>query len=120
MASAAGPSCFTRSCVLQFATMIYIRGTHPYAFRSGEWAHLFSIQHNDEGQDLWVVEFDDGEMDVWPSWDVLAGYDVKVQIEPITIEESNDNQEYEGGGAATAAAKLILANLPSRTKDPTP
>jgi hypothetical protein len=62
--------------------VIYLRQRHQYGFRSGEWAHLFSIQHNAEGKDMWVVEFPDGAMDVWPSWDVVAEYDVKVQIEP--------------------------------------
>lgn len=69
--------------------MIYVRGTHPYAYRSGNWAHLFSIQHDDEGRDLWVVEFPDGAMDVWPSWDKQAGYEVKIQIE----EPYNDQGE---------------------------
>jgi hypothetical protein len=61
--------------------MIYIRGTHPYHYRSGEWAHLFSIQHNEDGQDIWIVEFDDGAMDAWPSWDTGAQYEVRVQVE---------------------------------------
>lgn len=69
--------------------MIYVRGTHPYAFRSGDWAHLFSIQHDEQGRDLWVVEFPDGVMDVWPSWDKQHGYEVKVQIE----EPHNDQGE---------------------------
>ena len=58
--------------------MIHIRQTHHNGYRSGQWAHLFSIQHNQDGKDIWVVEFDDGAMDSWPSWDKAAGYQVKV------------------------------------------
>ena len=63
--------------------MIWIRQTNPYGFRSGQWAHLFHITHNDKGDDVWVVEFpEDGEKDAWPAWDTSAGYQVKVQVEP--------------------------------------
>lgn len=57
--------------------MIKIRATHPYAFRSGEWADLFSIQY-DDGRAMYVVEFPDGAQDVWPSWDEDHGYEVRV------------------------------------------
>lgn len=55
--------------------MIYIRRGR------GPWAHLFSIQYDERGRDLWVVEFSDGHTDVWPSWDASAGYEIRVQIE---------------------------------------
>lgn len=61
--------------------MIYVRGTHPYHFRSGQWAHLFSIQHDTEGRDIWCVEFPDGVQDAWPSWDTAAWWEVKIQME---------------------------------------
>lgn len=86
--------------------MIYIRQTHPYGYRSGEWAHLFSIQHNEDGQDVWIVEFPDGAMDAWPSWDGDAGYDVRVQIEhPEEVDHGNQVQP-AWGPAGSAARKL--------------
>lgn len=58
--------------------MIKIRQTHKDGYRSGQWAELTSIQPSrDTDQDLWVVMFDDGKMDVWPSWDTSAGYQIK-------------------------------------------
>lgn len=70
--------------------MIYVRGTHPYAFRSGQWAHLFSIQHDEHGRDIWVVEFPDGKGDAWPSWDSAAGYEVRIQIEEPFNDQSKE------------------------------
>ncbi len=87
--------------------MIYIRGTTPDAVRSGEWAHLFSIQHNPDGKDIWIVEFDDGATDAWPSWDLLAGYDVRVQIE--APEVVHDNQDHIPSADARASARALLA-----------
>lgn len=63
--------------------MIFIRGTHRYHFRSGEWARLFNIQYDDQGRIIWIVEFPDGETDAWASWDAVAGYEVRYQIEPM-------------------------------------
>jgi hypothetical protein len=97
--------------------MIYIRTTTEGAFRSGEWGHLFSIQHDSEGRDLWVVEFPDGGMDVWPSWDALAGYDVRVQLEPIVSEETSDNQVYKAGRAAANAARVLHAKFARDAQD---
>ena len=68
--------------------MIYIRGLHQDHYRSGEWAHLFSIQHDEEGRDIWVVEFPDGAKDAWPSWDSVARFEVKVQIEEPFNDQS--------------------------------
>ena len=83
--------------------MIWIRGTHPYSYRSGQWAHLFSIQWDEEGKDLWVVEFPDGDTDVWPSWDTAAGYDVRVQVE-APEEDPNGNQVLEERSAPSNSA----------------
>jgi hypothetical protein len=92
--------------------VIYVRGTHPMHLRSGEWAHLFSIQHDADGRDLWVVEFPDGAKDVWPSWDAGAGYDVRVQIEsPEPVEEPNGNQVVVTRSAARSAAQHILSQF---------
>lgn len=93
--------------------MIYIRGRHPYAYRSGEWAHLFSIQHDAEGRDMWVVEFPDGATDVWPSWDAEADYDVRVQIEP-PVEAHSDRQDNSSRSTTRDAAAAILAQVNQR------
>lgn len=87
--------------------MIYIRGNHPYHFRSGQWAHLFSVQHDSEGRDLWCVEFPDGKTDVWPSWDTQADYDVRVQIEHPNAEEADSGHQVND--ASTAIGELSAA-----------
>jgi hypothetical protein len=45
-----------------------IRGTHPYAFRPGEWAAVTGIitwPPTPAGRRCWTVEFDDGVTDFW-------------------------------------------------------
>lgn len=90
--------------------MIYIRCNDPDAPRSGEWAHLFGIQYNDEMKDIWIVEFPDGATDAWPSWNHLAQYDVKVQIEqPEPVEEpQHDDQGNDASPDAWDAARRII------------
>jgi hypothetical protein len=85
--------------------LIYIRSTNEECYRAFEWGHLFSIQHDKQGRDIWVVEFPDGGTDAWPSWDVEAGYDVRVQIEPP--EDSHGNQGIEASGPARGAGPSI-------------
>ena len=53
-----------------------IRGTHPYCFRSGQWAHVHSRGYND-GVPVYIVVFDDGRTDLWPIEDATAGYEFK-------------------------------------------
>ena len=86
--------------------MIYIRQTNPEVFRTGEWAHLFSIQYNEHGQDIWIVEFADGAKDAWPSWDSDAGYDVRVQIEAPEVFHGNQGDEARPS-IRDAAANLL-------------
>jgi hypothetical protein len=81
--------------------MIWIRSTSGDRYRAYEWAHLFSIQHDKQGRDLWVVEYQDGEPDVWPASDIEAGYDVRIQAEPP--EDPHEHQVNEGSGASRAA-----------------
>jgi hypothetical protein len=56
---------------------VKIRGTHPGAFRSGEWAtllHIEPISVTSGVRDCFVVVFDDdGTIDTWPVED--SGYD---------------------------------------------
>lgn len=82
----------------------------PDAPRSGEWAHLFSIQYDDDMKDIWIVEFPDGATDAWPSWNLSAQYDVKVQIEvPEPVEVPHDNQGDTASASAWDSARSILA-----------
>lgn len=44
-----------------------IRATHPYAFRSGQWARLAgTVDDPATGRRCWSVQFPDGESDFWP------------------------------------------------------
>lgn len=53
-----------------------IRGTHPYVFRSGEWAELVGTMDDPEtDRRSYAVKFDDGAVDWWPVSDEAAGYE---------------------------------------------
>jgi hypothetical protein len=53
-----------------------VRQTHPYGFRSGEWARVLTTVESYGGRAYWLVEFDDGARDWWPVHDPDAGYEV--------------------------------------------
>jgi hypothetical protein len=52
-----------------------VRQTHPYGYRSGEWAKVLTIVES-HGRDCWLVLFEDGNTDWWPITDDVAGYEV--------------------------------------------
>lgn len=53
-----------------------IRGTHPYVFRSGQWAELIGTMDDPEsGRRQYAVKFPDGATDWWPVNDKAAGYE---------------------------------------------
>lgn len=79
---------------------IWIRSTN-----SEKWGHLFSIQHDKQGRDLWVVEYEDGETAVLPSWGDPADYAVCIQNEPP--EDSHGNQGIEAGSAGGPAGPRL-------------
>ena len=58
---------------------IWIRATHPYAFRCGEWAQLKGLTdlpgYPEGDRTCYLVEFEDGETDFWPVEDAAAGYE---------------------------------------------
>lgn len=56
--------------------MSEIRQTHPYGFRSGQWAKLLTSVEA-RGRDCWLVEFEDGVTDWWPKDDPQAGYEFR-------------------------------------------
>ena len=99
--------------------MIMIRQTHNYGFRSGDWAHLFSIQHDKEGRDVWVVEFPDGAKDAWPSWDAMAGYEVKVDINEVELptERTIDDQSTQTSTASADFLRKVRAVAEGRRED---
>jgi hypothetical protein len=51
-----------------------IRATHPYGFRSGEWAVLVAVVPT-EARDCYLVEFPDGVTDFWPVHDPSDPYE---------------------------------------------
>ncbi len=53
-----------------------IRGTHPYVFRSGQWARLVgTVDDPETGRRCYSVMFADGATDWWPVEDDAAGYE---------------------------------------------
>lgn len=55
-----------------------IRGTHPYCFRSGEWATLVTEVKHATGRRCYLVRFPDGMSDWWPVDDPAADYEFEV------------------------------------------
>jgi hypothetical protein len=53
-----------------------VRQTHPYGFRSGEWAHVLTTVTS-RGRPCWLVQFPDGATDFWVIADADAGYEVR-------------------------------------------
>ena len=53
-----------------------VRGTHPYCYRSGEWATIRMDDRREmDGEPCWLVEFSDGATDVRVQNDPVAGYE---------------------------------------------
>lgn len=62
-----------------------IRATHPYAFRSGQWATLLRRErHPETGRDCYVVRFPDGAKDWWVVADQDEHYEFR-QAEALVI-----------------------------------
>lgn len=55
-------------------TPAYIRSTHPYGYRSGEWAEILTVAPSPE-RDCYVVRFLDGATDFWPVNDPSDAYE---------------------------------------------
>ena len=45
--------------------MMKIRGTHPYSYRSDQWAELLTTAEDPEKGKVYVVRFPDGATDWW-------------------------------------------------------
>lgn len=54
-----------------------VRSTHPYSFRSGEWATIVREDKREDGKDTWLVQFPDGVTDVWLQFDSPARYEFR-------------------------------------------
>lgn len=57
-----------------FAEPCYIRATHQAAFRHLEWALICGVQLVNL-RPCYLVMFDDGKTDLWPTSDPDAGYE---------------------------------------------
>jgi hypothetical protein len=55
---------------------LLVRATHPYSYRSGQWAVIVTVVPA-RGRDCWLVEFDDGATDVWVCDDPSAGFEFR-------------------------------------------
>lgn len=53
-----------------------VRQTHPYGFRSGQWARVLTTVES-YGRPCWLVQFPDGKLDEWVIEDPDAGYEVR-------------------------------------------
>lgn len=53
-----------------------IRGTHPYAFRSGTWATVRAVVEA-RGRACYLVEFTDAVTDLWPVDDPADRYEFR-------------------------------------------
>lgn len=59
----------------------YIRGTHSWVFRTGEWALITDVvEYKDRA--CWSVQFRDSTTDLWPCDDALAGYEFERPLLP--------------------------------------
>lgn len=53
----------------------FIRATHPYAFRSGQWAQIVGVDEAQYDRPVFLVAFPDGATDSWACVDPDAGYE---------------------------------------------
>jgi hypothetical protein len=68
---------------------VRIRGNHPYAYRSGEWAELVTIAYHPEtGHECYVVIFPDGRTD-W--WAVDDGGQFEYEFQTGGLEQDRDS-----------------------------
>jgi len=58
-------------------TEMMIRHTHPYGFRSGEWATIRAVVP-DKDREFYLVEFPDGVTDFWVVDDPDEPYEFQI------------------------------------------
>ena len=73
-----------------FTQQLFIRATHPDAYRSGQWAKVVKTAFKPErfgerpqpARPVYEIEFVDGKIDQWPVYDEVAGYEFAAQVKP--------------------------------------
>lgn len=65
--------------------MKLIRTTHPYGFRSREWAELVSTDLSYNARYCYKVTFPDGSTDLWVVDDPSARYEFAEVIKPDDV-----------------------------------
>jgi hypothetical protein len=58
----------------------FVRATHPYAFKSGEWAQIVGETERN-GRPCWLLVWSDGATDEWVTNDPHAGYEFTNTVE---------------------------------------
>jgi hypothetical protein len=92
-----------------------IRGTHPYVFRSGQWAELVGTQDDPEsGRRCYAVKFPDGEVDWWPVEDEAAGYEF---AQPGAGAVSEQTPAGAAHGPADAPGGTLSAKMTRQAMD---
>lgn len=56
-----------------------IRSTHPYGFRSGQWADVKGVVPGRD-RECYLVEFPDGVTDFWPTQDPSDSYEFDAEV----------------------------------------
>lgn len=73
------------------AGAIRIRATHPYAFRSGQWASLAGVMRvpgfPGGDRECYLVEFPDGATDFWVATAARQDYEFAMGPGPIITSE---------------------------------
>lgn len=80
---------------------IYMRSTHPYAFRSGHWAELLRVDavRPEDGRPLrmvFVVRFPDMTYDTWAVYDEDALYEF---TDEMPAEFRQEKREWLAAGS---------------------
>ena len=63
---------------------VQIRATHPYGFRSGEWARVIGLVWS-HGRPCWHVMFPDGRTDTWVKDDPSDPYEFRADAVTLAM-----------------------------------
>lgn len=73
----------------EFTMPLFIRASHPSAYRSGQWAKVVAVRYLPQkygdsprvARPVYLVEFIDGKQDQWPVYDDVAEYEFSSQVQ---------------------------------------